>query len=409
MSKLGEVVNFEVLRALKKKSFWYAAFAPPIIILVIFGISYISNHNAESSNQQQAQNYTKTAKVAIFDQSGLINQSYLARQHVAHEPSEQAGIAAVKANKLDAFFYYPSNVAKTGIDVYVQDHGITFSPAYETAAVQLLKQDVIAAVSTATRNSQEVQILQTDPMVNTTTYKNGQQTNGLASMIAPGIFALTYLLLFMLSAYLMISSTTEEKENRTAEILLTSVKTRALIIGKILSIFMLGLIQIMIIVVPLLIAYGLFKSHITLPGNVSLTHIPLNFTAIGLAALFAIGGYVMITGLLVGMGAMFPSAQDASRYLGLMFIWNYVPIYVLQQVINTPHAIIVSVFSYFPLTAPTTNLLRDTVGGLTVTSALPALIIVYISATLAILFAIRSFHYGAMEYGRRIGFKELFR
>jgi ABC-2 type transport system permease protein len=207
----------------------------------------------------------------------------------------------------------------------------------------------------------------------------------------------------------MITSTTEEKENRVAEILLTAIKSRSLILGKILAIFTLGLMQIIIIVVPLLIAYAFFKSHITLPGGVSLSHIPLDPKAIVFGVLFFIGGLLMFTGFLVGISALFPSAQEAGRYMGPAFISAFLPIYTISFIISSPHSMIVSVFAYFPLTAPTTALLRNTVGMLSVTQAIISLAVIAVSATLTITFAVRAFRYGAMEYGRRISLKELIR
>ena len=53
----------------------------------------------------------------------------------------------------------------------------------------------------------------------------------------------------------MLISTTEEKENRTVEMLLTTVKTDTLITGKILSLMVLALIQILVIVLPVLAGY----------------------------------------------------------------------------------------------------------------------------------------------------------
>ena len=69
----------------------------------------------------------------------------------------------------------------------------------------------------------------------------------------------------------------------------------------------------------------------------------------------------------------------------------------------------VNVFTYFPLTAPTTALLRNAAGALSLTQALVSLAIIVVSATLALMFAIRAFQYGAMEYGRRVSIKELIR
>ena len=209
-------------------------------------------------------------------------------------------------------------------------------------------------------------------------------------------------------SYFAISATTEEKENRVAEIMLTTIKSRSLIIGKILSIFVLGIVQIVMIIVPLLVGYALFHNHISLPGGVSLSHIPLNARAIAIGALVLSLGVVMFTGILVGFGSLFPSAQDASRYLAIVILSAFIPLYAIGYVVGSPHALIVTVFTYFPLTAPSTVLLRNAVGTLSTGEALGVFAILLVTASLSILFAIRAFNYGAMAYSRRINIKELF-
>jgi len=408
MSKLRDVIGFEVRRNLKKKSFWVTSFLPPIIVIVIITISVASGNNANKTNQQQASTFTQTHKLAVLDETGLINKQELTKQHIIIEPTEKTGIAAVKSDKISAFFYYPKNVVNAGIEIYAQDQGISFSSSYSTAATQLLKQNVITRVSLLAKNSQIVQLIQNDPTVTTTAYKNGKQTNGLAGIIAPGAFMLAFLVLLVLMANIMITATTEEKENRAAEILLTAIKSRTLILGKILSILSLGLVQLLVIIVPLLIAYVFFKSHITLPGGVSLSHIPLDPKVICFGVLFFVGGLLMFTGFLVGLSALFPSAQEAGRYLGPAFISAFIPIYTLSYIISSPHTLIVNVFTYFPLTAPTMALLQNAAGTLSTTQALISLAVVAVSATIAMTFAMRAFRYGAMEYGRRISIKELF-
>jgi ABC-2 type transport system permease protein len=409
MSKLRDVIGFEVRRNLKKKSFWFTSLMPPILLLIIAGITTISSNSADKSSQQQASTISKTAKIAVLDETGLINNQRLTQHHVVIEPTKQAGIAAVRSNKLDAFFYYPKDVTQSGIDIYAQDKGISNEPPYGGAATQLLKQNVVARVSLLAKNNQIVQILQQDPSVTTTTYKNGKQTNGLAGIIAPGLFMLAFLALIILLSYFMISATTEEKENRTAEILLTAIQSRSLISGKILSIFILGFVQILVIVIPLLVVYTLFRSHISLPGGVSFSHIPLNARAITFGALFFAGGLTVFTGFLVGLSALFPSAQEAGRYVGIAVITQFIPIYSLGYIVSSPHTLIVSVLTYFPLTASTTSLLRNVAGTLSLTQDFISLTVIIISAVLAMAFAIKSFRYGAMEYGRRVSIKELWR
>jgi ABC-2 type transport system permease protein len=409
MSKLSDVIGFEVRRNLKKKTFWYTSLFLPVIIIALFAISHASSNHASNSSQQQTSSYSKTAKLAVLDETGLINKQALISDHIVIEPDKQAGIDGVKDGKLTAFFYYPADVTKVGIQVYAQDQGITFTPPYNALASQLLSQSAVATVNSDTHDSEAVQILQESPSVTATTYKNGVETNGLAGIVAPIIFYAIFSFFIVMLSYFMISATTEEKENRAAEILLTTIKSRSLIIGKILSIFALGIVQIVIIIVPLLIGYALFHNHISLPGGVSLSHIPLDPKAIAIGASVLLLGLVMFTGILVGFGSLFPSAQEASRYLGIVILSAFIPLYAIGYVVSSPHALIVTVFTYFPLTAPSTVLLRNAVGTLSTGDALGAMAILLVTAALSILFAIRAFNYGAMAYSRRVNIKELFR
>lgn len=408
MSKLSTVVGFEVRRNIKKKTFWYTTLALPIIIIAVFAITKASSNHASNSSEQQTASYSKTAKLAVLDETGLINKRALVRQHIVIETNEQAGVDGVKDGELTAFIYYPKDIAKVGIQVYAQDQGITFTPPYNALASQLLSQSAVTTVSSATHDSVAFQVLQKSPSVTATTYKNGTETNDLASIVAPIIFFAIFLFFVVVLSYFMIAATTEEKENRAAEILLTTIKSRSLIIGKILSIFVLGIVQIVIIIVPLLIGYALYHNHISLPGGVSLSHIPLDPKAITIGVLVLLLGLVMFTGILVGFGSLFPSAQDASRYLGIFIISAFIPLYSIGYVISSPHALIVTVFTYFPLTAPSTVLLRNAVGTVSTGEALGAIAILLVAATLSILFAVRAFSYGAMAYSRRISIKELF-
>src|SRR5581483_11737725 len=124
---MGNILNFEVFRALKKKSFWIASIAPLFIILVVIGIEYLSTKSAATNADEQVQAFSATAKLGEFDDSGLISTQLLAAQHVAIEPSKDAGIAAVRNSELDAFFYYPKNPSTMNIEVYAQDKGISFA------------------------------------------------------------------------------------------------------------------------------------------------------------------------------------------------------------------------------------------------------------------------------------------
>lgn len=409
MASVRGVIEFEVFRNLRRKTFWFAAIAPPILILVIFGITHASSQSATNTSQQQSDNATKNATIAVLDDTGVISKAVLSKDNIETEASQHDGIAAVQNGSLSAFIYYPKNVTTAGIQVYGQDKGITNATPYNGLATALLVESAKAKALAVVHNPQVVQILESAPSVTSTSYKNGKQTNDEAAVLAPGVFLIAFLALVVLQAYLMITSTTEEKENRTAEMLLTSIKSQTLITGKILSLFILGIVQLLIIIVPLLVAYVIFRQHISLPGGITLSQIPIDAKTITFGFLFFVFGVVLFTGYLVGFGSLFPSAQEAGRYLGMSIIAAYLPIYAIGFIIDNTHSLIVNVFTYFPLTAPTTILIRNAIGTISTGQALTSLTVVVAFAVLAILFAMKAFRYSAMEYGRRVSIKELFR
>ncbi len=404
---MWNIINFEVFRALKKKSFWYASIAPVIIILAVFGIEKLSIQNAQKNTLTQQQSFSQNTTVAVLDDSGLIDRQLLATDHIGIESNKESGIAAVKNGTLGAFFYYPQNPELNGVQVYAQDQGISISQPYNDAATNLLKQSIAKTVSGATGNSKAVQILEKSPAVTAITYKNGAVTNNLANAIAPGLFAAIFFLVVILLSYTMISSTAEEKANKTAEILLTSIKAQTLIMGKIISLIILGLVQIAVLAVPLICAYVFFPSRLGLPSGFTISSIPVNPLTITFAALFFIVGLIMYIGFVVGLGALFPGGNDASRFMGIAIIWNFIPVYAISSIISSPGTLAVTVFTYFPLTAPTTTLLRNALGSLSIGQALAALAVLILSASAAVWFAVRAFRYGSMEYGRRVRLKEL--
>lgn len=409
MASIRGVIGFEVFRNLRRKTFWFAAIAPPILIFVIFGITNVSSQSASNAAQQQSNDLAKNSNIAVLDETGIINIASLAKEHIVTETSKQAGIAAVQNGSLTAFIYYPKDVTTTGIQVYGQDQGINNATPYNGLATALLVGSARARALVAVHNPQVVQILESAPSVTATTYKNGQQSNDEADIIVPGIFLIAFLALVVLQAYLMITSTTEEKENRTAEILLTSIKSQTLITGKILSLFILGVVQLLVIIVPLLIAYAIFRQHVSLPGGITLSQIPIEAKSAIFGVFFFAFGVVLFTGYLVGFGSLFPSAQEAGRYLGMSIIAAFLPIYAIGFIIDNTHSLVVNIFTYFPLTAPTTILIRNAIGTLSTGQALISLVVVIVFAVLAIMFAMKAFRYSAMEYGRRVSIKELFR
>lgn len=398
MHNFSTVYRFEVVRTLKKKSFWIVSLIFPLMVVVIVGIVYASNQATNKAAEQSAKQHIS---FGVTDQSHLVSPRLLAAYHAKTFTSKSAGIDAVKNGKLDAYFFYPPNIIAHPVAVYGKDIGVFNDSRYASFATSLLKISATASVKPAV-----VTILEGGVTTSTTTYKNGTVYNGMDEMIVPGVFLVLFYLLIATFGNQMLSSTTEEKENRVVEMILTTIEARTLIIGKIFSLITLGFLQMCIVLVPVLIAYFFLHDKLSLP-SIDLAHLVFNWPRIGIGfAIFALG-YIMFTGLLVTISAAVPTAKEAGPFFGVVMMLLFGPLYAAPLFVSSPHTGIVEALSFIPLTAPIPLLLRNAVGNLSGGEAIIAIIILAVSGIVLMSLAVRAFKSGALEYSRKLSLREI--
>lgn len=398
MHNLGTVFQFEVTRTLKKKSFWLMAIAFPVMIFAIYAIVYFSN----ISTQEAAENtVNQKFSLLVDDESGLINDSVLQQLSATKTSDKQSAIKKVTSHQVDAFFYYPSNLSQNKVEVYATDTGIFNNSRYENVARSILQGSV-----TPTVDQQKITVLTGAVGFDSTIFKDGVKYDGIKGAIVPGIFLVLFFLLISVFGNQMITSTTEEKENRVIEIILTTIKARTLIIGKILSLLVLAFVQLVVTIAPVLIAYFLLKDQLSIP-NFDLSNIPINPIPIAISAIIFIFSFLLFTGLLVGIGAAAPTVQQASGSISIVMLAIFGPLYAVTLFISAPESPIVQFLTFFPLTAPIPLMLRNAVGNLSGLDTVLGISILAISAIIALSLAIRIFQYGALEYANRVSFKSI--
>lgn len=401
MHNLSTVWKFEVIRTLKKKSFWITALSFPVIIAAIFAIVYFSN---KTTNDIAADMKNQNFSIAITDESGLVKPEYITalKAEVVSEANKQAAIDRVKSGQLDAYFHYPSNVSAKSVEIYAKDVGLFDNSKYQAVASSIMSESVSSSVS-----KQVATVLQDKVNYSSTTYRDGEAYDGFKQLIAPGLFLLLFYLLIAFFGNQMLTSTTEEKENRVIEMILTTIEARTLIIGKILSLITLAVIQILIVLIPVVSVYFLFGSQLAIP-NVDLTNIPIDPVRIAIGAALFVLSFLFFTGLLVAIGAATPTAKEAGGFFGVVMMLIFGPLYAVTLFISAPDSPLVRFLSFFPLTAPIPLMLRNAVGNLTIPEAMLGIAILAVSAVISLSIAIRLFRFGALEYSRRLSLKEVF-
>ena len=398
MHNLSTVFRFEVIRNLKKKSFWLVSLLLPLMVGVVIGIAYFSN---KATNQAAQDTSKQKFSFEVVDKSGLVKKEVISAFGGKVSDSQDEAVAAVKAGNLDAVFVYPRELSSGKVMVYGQDVGLFDNSRYTNVATALLQTSVATDVTPDIAT-----VLSGQVATEATTYKDGEVYNGIKEMIVPGVFLILFYVMIVTFGNQMLNSTVEEKENRVIEMILTTITARTLIIGKIFALIVLGFLQVFVVITPIIIAYLLFRSQLQLP-DFDLSQLSFDPVRIMIGFVLFTLSFILFTGLLVAIGAASPTAKDAGGFLGVVMVLIFGPLYAASLFVSSPGMPIVQFLSYFPFTAPIPLLLRNAVGNLALHEALIAAVILAATAVVVLMLAIRIFRYGALEYNRKLHIKEI--
>jgi ABC-2 type transport system permease protein len=395
------VVDFEFTRTMKKRAFWIATLSIPVVMAIVFALVYLSNSSTAASEDAQ-----KTAAVAFTytDESGLIAPDIATAMGGKETADPGQALQDVKAGVADAYFAYPAEPASQPVKVYGTDQGIFENGKYDAVAKQLLTASAQAAVG----SPQLTAAASGDVKTESQTFKDGQATGGFGSAIPPLMFLLIFYVSIILLSNQMLNSTLEEKENRVTEMILTTLNPTTLIIGKVIALFMVGLIQILVFLTPIVVGFLFFRDKLAIP-DLDLSTITFDPGTMVVGALLLLGGFTVFTGLLVAIGAIMPTAKDGGTIFGPLMALIFVPFYAISLIISDPRAPIVQIFTYFPLSAPVTALLRNSFGTLSPLESTIIIAELFITGFLILRLAVHLFRYGSIQYSSKLSIAGTFR
>lgn len=401
MHNFSTVLRFELVRTLKKPTFWLSILSVPLLIGVIFGVVYFSNVSTSSREEEVRK---APFSLIVQDETKIIPDAVISTMKASRTADKSAAIEQVRSGKVDAFFYYPDDIAKQPIEVYNKNDGLMDNSKYSDVAKSLLTSSATASVG-----SPELLAALTGGVSTTQkNYADGEEINIIGRLIPPMIFLVIFYSVIVLLSSQMLTSTTEEKENRVTEMLLTSISSRALIVGKIVALIILGLIQIAFIALPSLLAYVFAREALNIPDISNIVNnLQFEVWPITLAALVLVFGFLLFTGLLVAIGAAVPTAKEANSFFGFIIMLMIVPFWFFPMLMAPDSNAVVTGLTYFPTTAPFALLIRNAFGTLPLVDGIIGLVIVAISGFIAISIAIRIFRYGTLEYTDRINLRSV--
>ncbi len=387
MNKTLVILRYEILKTVRSKSFLFGAVVLPLIVaLVMTGLSILRDDSGGSgggsgSGSSGGSDAPERLVEGYVDPGGLITEipADIPQDRFRPFANEDSAERALKAGDIAAYYVIPADYVAQGDLIYVlPDYHIGMNrgqswPMDHVIFVNLLGND-------AERIARAGQPMQVEERALPSPTVQRDEENSLNFWI-PYAAMLIFTMVMMMSSSLLLDSVGKEKQYRVMELLLMSVNPRQLLTGKIVGLGVLGLVQT-------LIWGGVALASLRLRGQA--VHIPEGFQVSGSilawAVVFFLLGYAVYASLLAGLGALAPNLKDASQST-IVVVWPViVPMFLVSILSQQPHGALATGLSLFPLTAPSTMLVRLVTGGVPWWQLLLSLTLLALTA----LFVVRS-------------------
>jgi ABC-2 type transport system permease protein len=405
MSRLRTVIRHEYLTVVKQKGFWAYMISLPAIFLLVFLLIGLS---AKTDNASLEKIASDLQGVAVVDASGLVSSEDITASGQKQYPVSDFEVLRedVEKGTLRGLIYYPENIVETRkYEVYISGMDFIFSNSVSEIGGALLRSSLYAPIGSQER----IALAQFGAEGITTTFANGTTSVGYTRFIVPGIIAAMFLIILMFSIGYILTSISEEKENRSMEMALTYVSPHTLIIGKLVSVVLITLTQLAffatLAIITLVIAVN--TNFIQLPTNFDITALPIDPVSILFGLGFLIVGFILFAAFMALIAVLLP-AKQANNFSALFYILPFVPSWFIWTVLTDPSNPVVQFITYFPITAPSTSLIRNTVGNISVGEASLSLAIMSVVAFLVLWLVIKVFPKGALEFQNPLSLRAIF-
>jgi len=370
MKKTFLVMKNELITIVKSPSYLIMAFGIPIFaVLILNVVSFIKSDSDENIADEPTSSVVHFIETeGYIDHSGLIQiiPDDLEGKLLSYKTEEKAA-EALENGDISAYYIIPKDYLESGKVEYVYPDDKSFLSDGQqwmingTLDLNMLGGDLELADliwnpiwnlerKNIVAENQGSIISQEDcsrPGVSC-------ESNEFIRLI-PSIMAVFFFFAFMSSSSMLFQSIGVEKENRTIEMLLTSITPRQLLAGKTLGLGIAGLAQTVIWLGAIYSSLNLGGSTLNLPKDFVF---PVEIIIWGL--IFFMFGFGLYASLMAGAGALVPKMKEAgiANYIAMTPLFIGYIIGILAPLSGSAESNLVVFLSIFPFTSPIVIIMR---------------------------------------------------
>lgn len=400
-----KVAKWEIKRNLTNKSFIISLLSTPVIFLAFFFIPMLFNKSDADENvtiyvHDELAVWDELQKVV--DASGISNWTLMQTDvgeeqmrndlldmeqsvylSLTEEALEQGQVKMYMTEDMDEYFAFEATLLEQPLrELQIGRLGLT-DEQKEAIAKQVF---IVAADTTEESVAEETPVAEVDPM----------------KRIVPGAFAGIILFSIVMTGMMIFQSASQEKKEKVAEIILSSLTPTELMQGKIIGYFVLGITQVVVWIV------------VAIPAIMWRFDFPLIeylFVPELLLLLFiAFAGYLLFAAIFVSIGATVEDMTATSNFQGMVMMLPFLPLIFIAPILSDPSGLIAKIGSFIPVTSPAVLLIR-----LSMLDEWPwleigiAVAILVFSIWLFMKLAGKIFNMGILMYGKNATPKEIWK
>ena len=177
-----------------------------------------------------------------------------------------------------------------------------------------------------------------------TTSLQAQTEQDQAKFLVANIGAVLILVGIFSFGFSVLTGVVEEKQSRVVEVVLSTVRARDLLMGKVLGIGVLGIVQLVVFITAALIA-AIATNRLVLPTTTPGT--------VALLAVWFVLGYLLYSTALGFLGALASRQEEASNASTPVTMVAMISYFVaIFAVIDDPDGLVANIATFFPPSAP---------------------------------------------------------
>jgi ABC-2 type transport system permease protein len=238
----------------------------------------------------------------------------------------------------------------------------------------------------------------------------GEEGGGAAATFLLA-YLIAFVIYFMTAVYGVgvLRSVLEEKTNRIAEVLVSSVRASHLMAGKILGVGSAAILQVGIWVVSaalLVTQSDRIAARMGIPPEALRAPEMAPLTAVALLVIFLLG-FFLFAALFAALGATVNSEQEAQSLQMLLMIPLFVPLIFIMPLTTDPLGRTATILGLFPLTAPVAMPMRLAATQVPPAQVTLSIVLLLLGLAATVWAAGKIYRIGILSTGKKPSLKEL--